>query len=130
MSPDASAPDAACWSCGLPTGPVSSTVTLTQPDCLIHFVTGPEYAISDSMYVVLRGTSPGALTVDVQLHIADELVCSSAVAADGSFHCARNTIYNSATATGQITGTAFSLDWYWREDDYWLKCPKMAGALH
>jgi hypothetical protein len=126
--PDAP-PDAPCWSCGLPTGTVSSTVKLEQDDCRIHFVTGQEYPIADTLYVVLKGTSPGALAVDVQMHIADAFVCSSEVAADGSFRCTRTTIYNSSHAIGQITGTTFTVDWYWQEDDYWLKCPMMVGTL-
>lgn len=126
---DAPAADADCWSCGLPTGTTSDTVTLKQSDCIIHFVTGPSYAISDTLYVVLHGTSPSALTIDVQMHIADAFVCSSPVAADGTFGCTRHTNYNDAAAHGRIQGTAFTTSWVWEEDDYVLTCPMLTGTL-
>ena len=122
--------DAGCWSCGLPTGAVGSTVELGQPDCIIHFMpTGYTYSIADRIFVVLRGTSPSALSVDVQINIADKLVCSSPVASDGSWHCTEHSIYNSAIASGQITGTTFTASWFWEETDYMLTCPMLSGTL-
>ena len=121
--------DADCWSCGLPDGTVGTTTMLSEADCVIHFFDGVSDPIADEIFVVLRGTSPGALTVDVQIDIADKLVCSSPVAADGTWSCSETSNYNAAMATGRIDGTTFTASWRWEEDDYTLTCPTMTGTL-
>lgn len=126
---DGGGADAGCWSCGLPSGTFTLAYPVSEDDCVITFVNGPSYPITANPEVVLSGTSPSALHVELRWWTDwEQTLCAGDVAPDGTWSCAEQSLYNHATASGRIDGLSATASLDYTEDDYHLVCPHLAGT--
>ncbi len=119
--------DAGCWSCGLPSGMFSSTYTLTQSDCTFDFSNGSESKGSADISVVLHGTSPNALEVDVYF-VSPTKVCTVPVAADGSWSCFVDYSVSNTSVAGHINGSSMVGSLAHSEQTYDLVCSNLSTS--
>lgn len=126
---DAGGADAGCWSCGLPSGTFTLAYPVSEDDCVITFVNGPSYPITAEPEVVLSGTSPSALHVELRFWDDwEQTLCAGDLGLDGTWSCAEQSLYNHATASGRIDGLSATASLDYTEDDYHLVCPHLAGT--